>query len=106
MMIRLAFPERVALASSAMLWAAPARAHDMGNALVAYVVLLALPVPAVLRVVGWKWALMALPLLWVLALYLASLNYFLFYGVLLAPYVVWAITALRSRRLKGATNEV
>jgi hypothetical protein len=80
-------------------------AHDIGNLLMAYGVVLAIPIPALLALVGWKKALLGLLPLWALALWFAnSGNYTVMYALLLLPYVIWLARTV-SRQAQKSKRE-
>jgi hypothetical protein len=96
---------RVIAAFLLCLFAPVAMAHDIGNVLMAYGLVLAIPVPALLALVGWKWALAGLIPLWALALWFAnSGNYAVMYALLCLPYAVWLARAA-SRRIQRPKHE-
>ena len=80
-------------------------AHDMGNVLIAYGLVLAIPIPAVVALVGWLRAALVLIPIWALALWLANSGYYGFmYVLLLFPYAAWLTTAI-SRRVRRERHE-
>lgn len=88
------------------LWPLAAMAHDMGNVLIAYVLVLAIPVPALLGLVGWKKAALGLVPIWVVALVLGNAgSYVLMYAVLFSPYAIW-IARAALRRTKETQHGV
>ena len=84
--------------SCALAMPATAYAHDLGGVLIAYALGLALPVPALWALLGWKLAIPASIALCLAALLVAQFGNFFFFTVLFAPYVAWAGRALWNRR--------
>lgn len=94
--------DRAAIGFSLCLTAPAATAHDMINVFVAYSLVLAIPIPALLALVGWKLALLWLIPLYALALWLAnSGDYKVMYFLLLLPYFVLLARSLFRRIQKG-----
>jgi len=73
-------------------------AHDMGSVFIAYALVLAIPLPALAALAGWKKALLYLIPLWVIALALANYGAYIFmYAVLFSPYIIWLIRWVQRR---------
>lgn len=97
--------DRAAIGLTLCLPAPAATAHDMVNVLIAYSLVLAVPIPALLALVGWKLVLIWLIPLYALVLWLAnSGDYKLMYFLLLLPYVILLARTLFRRSQKGRPN--
>ena len=97
--------DRIVVSFALCVFAPAAIAHDMGNVLIAYALVLAIPIPAALALVGWLRALLVLVPLWALALWLANSGHYGFmYALLFLPYGAWLVRAV-SRRARRERHE-
>lgn len=94
--------ERAAIGFGLSLIAPGAMAHDMGSVVIAYSLVLAIPVPALLALVGWLLGLLCLVPLWALALWCANAgDYKMMYALLFLPYAVLLVRTLWRHNQKG-----
>jgi hypothetical protein len=97
--------DQLVVALCLCMFAPAAMAHDMGNVLFVYALVLAIPIPALVVLMGWLRAPLLLIPIGALALWLAnSGNYGLMYLLLFFPYVAWLGRAI-SRRVRRAKRE-
>ena len=83
------------------MFAPSAMAHDMASVAIAFALVLAVPIPALFALVGWKKMGLYLIPIAVLGLWLAnSGRYSLMYCVLFAPYFAWIGRAVARQRQK------
>lgn len=94
--------EQVVVGIGLCLIAPGAAAHDMGNVVIAYSLVLAIPVPALLALVGWKRGLLCFVPLCALALWCANAgDYKVMYTLLFLPYAVLLARTVLRRSQKG-----